>query len=463
MTLYPVSLLFILIWLRVSLKDPDRGVSVALAALPFGMFAALAVGGLSVLMAHFLVLLCCGVFAIRWASGAIGRLHVPRAGILLLLFGLYSLFSAIILVRLFAGTFLVFPLSFDLKGTAVSIYFFSTMKPLAPSNSNIAQAGYILISIAFFLVMVNSLRRRGAEIIESGLVWAAGVNIALGAVDLVGLDNALSIIRTADYALNNEHALLGFARVIGGFPEASEFGAFSAAMFAYFATSFLISRRRGHGALALGSFTCALLSFSSTGYAALFAAAIMLALHARHFAVRGISWNIAHGMAVLLALALVGLSAALIATPFLETFMGLIDRLFFDKANSTSGLERAAWARSGLNAFVQSWGLGAGAGSLRANGLVAVLLGSVGLPGTLAFVAYLWSALGPFRAFGNVRAACFFYSARVAAITYLAAKLVSGTTPDPTLFLVAVTAIAAVAREVHLKRAARARHGTVLA
>ena len=451
MTVYPLTALFLLIWLRAYLRDPDRSISVALATLPFGMFAALAVGGLSVLITHFLVVLCCGVFAIRWAGGAIGRLWIPRAGIHLLLFGLYALFSAIILVRLFAGTFLVFPLSFDLKGTAVSIYFMSTMKPLAPSSSNFAQAGYILLSVGFFLVVVDALRRRGAAIVEDGLVWAAGLNIGLGLLDLIGLDEVLSLVRTADYALNNEHALLGFSRVIGGFPEASEFGAFSAGLFAYFAMSYLMSRRRGHGALAVGSLLCVMLSFSSTGYASLFAAMVLLLMHSHHFGARGMSWSVAHGMAIAPVLLILALSVAVITTPLLDVAQGLLDRLFFNKSISTSGLERSAWARSGLHAFVQTWGLGAGVGSLRSNGLVAVLLGSVGVPGMLAFLAFLWGALGPVGGFASTLGSTVFYSARVAALTYLSAKLVSGTTPDPTLFLMATAALASVAREANRK------------
>lgn len=446
MTVYPVSAVFMLLWLWVTLKDPDKGLTVALAAFPFGMLAAVNAGGLSILMAHALAAMTLAVFALRRVSGRLAPMRVPPAGIYLWFFGLYALFSAIILVRLFSGTFLVFPMSFDLKGVAVSTAFYSTMKPLAVSNSNISQAGYILLSCIFFLVVADVLRRRGPAIVEAGLVWAAGLNVVLGFVDMLGADDLLSVIRTAHYSLNNHHVFFGFPRVIGGFAEASEFGAFSATMFAYFGLSFLIGRKRLHGQLALGNLACAALSFSSTGYASVFAAVIVILLSSRRFLGRGISWAFGHGVIFVPAIAGIGLSVALITTPLLDLVGEVTEFLFVEKAMSSSGLERMAWARSALNAFFQTWGLGAGVGSLRANGLIAVLLGSVGIPGTVAFIAFVWTAFRPIGSVDDANAMRYFHAARAAALTLLSAKLVSGTTPDPTLVLMAVAAVATHAR-----------------
>jgi hypothetical protein len=428
-------------------KDPDKGVSVVLAVLPFGMFAALAAGSMAILMPYFLAMLTTAAFLLRRFSGQIPGIRLSRSGIWLLLFGVYSVFSAIFLVRLFAGSFLVFPLTFDLLGTKVSTVFHSTMKPLSPVNSNISQTSYALLSVLFFIVAADVFRRRGPAILETGLVWAAGLNIMLGALDFAGADGVLSLVRTADYALGNEQRVFGLPRVIGGFSEGAAFGAFSAAMFGYFAPSYLIGRQARHGVLAAGNAVCTLLAFSSTGYAALIFALVLLVLHSRRFLGRGLSRSFGHWLVILASFAVLALCVAAVATPLMTTIGDIADRLFLQKAGSASGLERGAWARSGLNAFVQTWGLGAGVGSLRANGLASVFLGSVGIPGTLFFLGFLWSALGPVPPIANPNGRRLFCAGRVGALTGLGAMMVSATTPDPTLILVSLAAIASVARQ----------------
>lgn len=468
MAIYPASAAFLLLWLWISLKDPDKGVSVVIAVLPFGMFAALSAGGLAILMPYFLAMLTTAVFLLRRLSGQIPGIRTARAGFWLALYGAYSVFSALILVRLFAGTFLIFPLTFDRLGTRTSIFYSSTMKLLAPVNSNISQVCYVLLSVFFFIVALNVFRRRGPRLLEQGLVWAAGLNIGLGVLDMAGADGLLSLIRTADYALGNEIRVFGFPRVIGGFSEAAAFGAFSAAIAAYFGASYLIGRRTLHGALAAGNALFTVFAFSSTGYAALTAAALLILLHARHFLGRGLSRAFGHWLIILLAAAVLALSLAVVATPFMSTAGDVADRFIFQKAASTSALERAAWARSGFDAFQQTWGLGAGVGSLRANGLASVLLGSVGVPGTLFFLLFLWRALGPVQPGMGPNRTRLFYAARVGALTYLSAMMVSGTTPDPTLMLITLAAVAAAARlyappqearPVHPGRAGRAAPG----
>lgn len=447
MTVYPAFVVFLLAWLWVSLRDGDRGVAVVLAALPFGMFAAIEASGLSVLVAHLLAALTIGTFILRRLSGRLPPISLSPGGVFLIIFALYALFSATVLVRLFAGNFLVFPMSFDRTGVAVSIFFNSTMKPLAPSNSNIAQAGYIALATLFFLVVADVVRRRGPGIVHSGFAWAAGLNILLGALDLMALDDVLSIIRTADYTLNNLHTFLGMPRVIGGFSEASAFGPVSAALFGYFALSYLIGRRSRDAALALGNFIFAILAFSTTGFAALLISIVLIVLHARSILGSGLSRAFGHFMIITLAVCAFGLAVAIVATPVPDMISGVLTDLFVEKSQSSSGLERGAWARSGFAAFADTFGLGAGAGSLRANGLASVLLGSVGLPGTLAFLAFLWAAISPTGKFRSKDAQRSFCAARVAALTYFAAQMVSATTPDPTLILVSALALASVTRQ----------------
>lgn len=449
MTVFPASAALLAIWLIQSLRNPDNGIVVAIAMLPFGMFATVALGGLSIIAAHLVAMLTIGLFLLRWVSRRpeVHLGHIPTSGLFLILYALYAAFSATVLVRLFAGAFLVFPMNLDFTGTAVSIYFHSTMTPLVPGSSNIAQTLYIVLSCGFFLTATSAFRQGSPRLGEAGLVWAAILNVVLGLLDLAQLDTLLGLIRTADYTLANEHMLSGFSRVIGGFSEASAFGAASAALFAYFAMSFLIRRRPVHGILAIANLACALVSLSSSGLLAMTGALLFIGLHARVYLGQGMSRSFAHWFVIVTTvLAALG-SIAMLATPVSDLAGDVLDRLVFSKSSTLSGLERSAWAKAGFDAFVHSWGLGGGAGSLRANGLISVLLGSVGLPGTLAFLGFLWWSIGGGARFASAEDRRMFYAARISAMTLLLAMLLAGTTPDPTLFLIATTAVATASRQ----------------
>ncbi|TMM51051.1 hypothetical protein [Sulfitobacter sabulilitoris] len=464
MVVYPLAAAFVLLWLALCMRNADNGVPVTVAMLPFGMFAALVAGGLSIIIANLLAILTIGLLLVRWVSQRRGvpQEGLPTAGLCLLLFSGYALFSGFVLVRLFEGQFLVFPMSVSSKGTQVSVFYPSTMWPLSPGNSNIAQSFYILLSTGFFLTCVFVMRRRGLGFVLSGLVAAGVINLVLGLADFAQLDPLLALIRTADYNLNNHHTVSGFARIIGGFAEASGFGAASSAFFGFFAMSFLVGHGFRDGVLAFASLACALMALSSTAMLSLAAALLLIVLHAPVYLSTGMSRVFGHVFIIALAVAALVGCLVFLLTPAADLTSDILDRLVLSKGDSLSGLERGAWAQSGIDAFFNTWGMGAGVGSLRANGFATVLLGSVGVPGTLAFAGFLTLAFG--RGIGpaprDTKKA--FYAARIGALTLFASMLVSATVPDPTLFLVAFASICVVARET-AARTQRPRAGSATA
>jgi len=211
--------------------------------------------------------------------------------------------------------------------------------------------------------------------------------------------------------------------------------------------SFSIGKRGRDGFLAVSNLTCAALAFSSTGFLAICAAMAVIVLHSRVFLNRNLSWQAGHFFVISAAFGVVLLCLMVMFTPAPELMSDLLDRLVFSKGNSLSGMERSAWAQAGLETFYRTWGFGAGAGSLRASGLAPVLLGSVGLPGTLAFLGFMLHAVGKPARSNDPEARRVFYASRVSALTLLSSMLVSATGPDPTLMLMAVTAVAVASRE----------------
>jgi len=448
MTVFPASIVPIALWLFLSLRSADNGIPMTLAMLPFGMFAAVQIGSLSILSLQLMAMLTIGLLMLRWLrlGAALPQSLSHPASLFLMAYAAYALFSATILVRIFAGNFLVFPMNVTVTGTVVSLFFPSTMQPLTPGMSNLAQSLYILLSCGFFIASLGVYLRRSPRLGEAGLVAAASLNVALGLLDMVGLDPLLSAIRTADYSLANQQSTGGFARIIGGFSEASAYGAASAAFFAYFMMSFLVGRRPLHGFLAVANFATTVLSLSSSGLGAMSAACLMILLHLGVFFGRGMSREFGQWFVISVAVGLVAATVTLLVPGVTETAAEILDQLVFSKSDSLSGLERNAWSQAGFDAFVQTWGLGAGVGSLRANGLASVILGSVGIPGAIALTGFLFIAIGRAPVFADADDRRMFYAARVVALTQLAALAMAGTTPNPNILLITATAIATAAR-----------------
>lgn len=452
MELFPAGIVAVLLWVWALLRTPDRGVLLAVLLLPFGMLAVAVLhglGGLSLLAAHVVA----GLASIALLPAVLR--DVARHGfrparaapsIFLFLFALYGSVAALLFVRFFAGSFLVFPLSRDAVGVAVSPSFPSTMSPLAPTSANLSQTFYVWLAAVFFVVARHAFSRFGLGRVDRALWWAAMLNAGLGLLDFLALDQWLAPVRTATYSLANTQVIAGFERVIGGFPEPSSFGTASAVFMAYFASAYGMGGRGRDAVAALLSLAAALSSVSATALAAVALVWAILGVRAIGALLRGGAGTTAilrHG--TLLALMVAAISLALALTPLdrvvAETFRDLV----LSKPESLSGLERKAWAVSGFRTFVETYGLGAGLGSIRSNGLLPVLLGSVGLPGTLLFAGFVWTSLaGSARGLSGLRRRVLL-GARLGALAQLAAMFTSGTTPDPGLFLVTMAAMASVA------------------
>lgn len=457
MVLFPSSFVILAIWFVAVLRSSGGGYALTVAMLPFGMFAVIqlpSLGGLSITATT--------LFAALAAGGAglgvlfrLGRGSLPGfspAALVLGIFAVYAAFSAVVLARFFQGSFLVFPLARGASGVRIDPNFPSVMAPLWPSSANLSQSFYIIIAFVFFVAFCGWLRRAEPTAGERMLAFAAGLNVVLAFLHLAALDEILVWVQTATYSLHDQQTMGGLRRIIGGFPEPAPFGAASAAFFAYFASAWVYSHRMRDFWLAFFNGGFAILSYSSTGFAAL---AVVFAVFAIRF-LAGIHRKTERRATTLAVAAIFTVAAVtvtiVVMTPLLATFIDLLDRLFLSKLDSLSGQERTAWAEAGFQAFLNTWGLGAGAGSLRSNGLIPVMLGSVGLPGTLAFFAFLWLTIGrSSRQISDPVCRRVYVSARVAAFAQLTALMLSATVPDPSLLLIICCALASVARESAVK------------
>lgn len=433
MQFVPSTALALAVLLALAIKGPYRGLWVFLATTPFGAAAAFnlpAAGGASILVTDLAALM---MFAMLWvqpdAPGRIvGTMRAFQPGFWMLLFVLICTISAIFFPRLFLGATNVFSLS--RANNQIGII----EVPLHPTNGNLTQLFRIMLDAAAFFAVATVFRLRpDARTVLVAISVATFINAALGWIDVlsytVGMPDLLSPIQTANYAILSNVAMAGLKRMIGGFPEASAFGFYTLGLFAFWLHMWLVRGRSWLISLALIVTAVALLrSTSSSAYVAAAAfvvayAGVRIARH-RGGAVSHRTVGVTLGLAggVLLALMALGLAYLL-----LEPVTAFLDRSLFDKMGTASGVERMSWNTNAWLNFIQTYGVGAGLGSMRASNWVLASLGSIGVIGTALFLAFV-AALGlapagqePERAavIGALKSGCFalFISANLTAPT----------------------------------------------
>lgn len=452
MDFYPSGLAVFVIWLIAAGKSLDQALTVTIAFLPLGMLAVvrLPIGGMTPIIAYIAAagtIALAGLSILRRSlrSGSEREtLLISAPGLIAVAFAAYGLVATVFLPRLFRGAAMVF--SFDRQvrgtGTRISHEFRGEVIPLGPSYANISQTAYILLGIVFFIVSDVIVRRRGFVFALRALRWAAAINLILGVLDILGLDVILAVLRTAQYALLNEHAIAGVARVIGGFPEASSFGAFSTALGAFFLVYGLGSGNQKDiiiGALTLAFAAAALSSTAILGLALL---AVLIGIQVlRLFVARSTRRKVMFGAA---CLSFTGgfLAFILMVGTSPDRAITILSDLTINKSQSSSGLERGAMALNGLHTFVATWGFGAGIGSIRSNGFGPAMLGSLGIPGVLLFLWFIWSAFftGQPPISSNARAAL--RAAQIAALVHLAMMGAASFSVDAGLMFMFFAAIA---------------------
>ncbi|MGQ7843487.1 hypothetical protein ACUNV4_03340 [Granulosicoccus sp. 3-233] len=418
------------------------------ALLPFGMASIANIhgsGNLSIPAAEAVAgLLVLGVIhPLLGRQGVFALSPLMKVRAILMLFCLYSVLAAIFLVRAFAGDVLVFPLARDMDGLRLDSFFRTFVIALRPSSSNLAQTFYLLLSVASFFAFTKLLHKHSVSVFHRALLVCATLNIILGVMDILGLDSLLAFVRTANYALLTHQETASLPRAIGGFPEPAAFGTFTATLFIYFSRHFVLSSNSLSAALAMANGMLAVMTFSSTSYAGISFGFGFLCVFA---------WlKFMGGRANVVEIFLLHLIPFTVVLLVLTTLLinigidynAIIDSVLTNKLDSDSARERAAWAAYALGAFWETYGLGVGPGSLRGNGWASVYLGSLGLPGTVLMVAFLWVTLfaSRVRSIVDREERDISLSAKTAAMTMLVMLMITATTPNPGILLMLLVAI----------------------
>jgi hypothetical protein len=378
-------------------------------------------GGASIQPSYILL----GFLTLRFAVSSENLLAIakslscPHLGFWLLLMVTYAVIAAVFFPRLFAGTTYVFS-----SGRGGSLLGGTPEIPLGPTSTNITQSVYLIGDLICFLVFVNyaSTPKGVLSIVKSFLI-AAMLNLAFAVVDLVsyrvGAGNLLDFLRNADYRMLDDATAVGFKRIVGSFPEASTFAFFTVGFFAFSTKLWLDGIwPRINGPIALASLCALIFATSSTGYAA--AAAfifVLFVVSCGKVMLGAVRKSIMTAVLVLPLLVTAGLVGLSLYQPSWQMLERMVDESVLYKLSSNSGVERTRWNEQALTNFVDTYGAGAGVGSVRASSFLIALLGNVGVPGALLYGVFLigvclkrsdrWSAPFPAACQSAARWSCF--------------------------------------------------------
>ncbi len=393
MTIELIGILALVSGVASLFQSPSFIVYVFVCSTLLGASAALILndlGGVSVPPAHLLL----GFLALRLVNEKavlkrIAREVAPgRPAFWLLMTVAYSTVSAYLLPRLFAGATLTFP------ARAESGYLVS----LEPSMSNLTQSLYFIGDLVCFVALsAYASSQHARKVLADAVLACVVLNLGFAAVDLItyftNTTELLSFIRNATYTMLNDTEVAGFKRIVGSFVEASAFGAITLGYFAYAGTLWLHGiRPRLTAVLTFLSFTALIFSTSTTAYVGLmaFLAFAYLATMLRIFFRRA-----THQMAFFIfGFPLLG-AIIVIAIALSDTYstylQGLMDTFVFNKMTTNSAVTRASWNQQAIQNFFDTFGLGAGNGSVRASSFPLAVISNLGLVGAVFLGIFLLS------------------------------------------------------------------------
>jgi hypothetical protein len=396
MSLEPIGLLTIAIGL-LCLPLGSRATFVTLVVMmQFTAAAAMVVGGANIQPAHlFLAFALASVITQRRDTyAALKAASFGRPGFWLLCLVVSALASAFFMPRLLAGSTQIVPLGVSEYANTGSTV------PLGPVSSNLTQSIYIVADLACFAITVGiaSTEAGFRTACTAVLAYAAG-NAIFAVLDLgtyaTGTQVLLGLIRNARYTLHLDDEVSGLKRIVGSYPEASAFARATLGIFAFTGTLALCGWRSGWtGLLALVSLVLVILSTSSTGLAGTPLVLIILYLTALmrggFYPGRPLSSAIVLCAPILVVAVIL---AVLLDDAACETVRSYVDLLIFSKSGTSSGIERNAWNAAAIQNFFDSLGLGVGLGTVRTSSFPIALLSNVGIPGSIFYLLFAFTAL----------------------------------------------------------------------
>lgn len=432
-------------------------------AICFGAFSALPpalTGGITLLPK----MVCAPLLAYRMAARPGGLAETWSAITQYRKLGLLTLFMIVsILITMFAPRLFVGQIDvIGLNTAAVQL--------LVPSGTNFSQLVYLFFAyitvVALFLAMRTEEDR---QTVMKALVLGGAVAVITGLLDLAAHGSGLlEPFRNASYAMMTDQEIMGSQRIAGLMSEASAYGG----LCVFFGSTLYFLRPmlnpQGRAAILYWGVTGTVLLMAalSTASSAFLGLGAFGAILAADWLRRALFVRVSAGrIRVFREFALVGCVLIALLLLFLmrpamfQPAIDMVDKMVFQKAQSSSYAERSMWNTVSFRAFLDSWGVGVGVGSTRTSSWAIAVVASTGLAGIATMGGFLLQAFtraGRHLSEGNRQALA---GAKLALVVSLVPISVAGTLVDfgalnAVLFAVtaALGASAAESRSFRLRR-----------
>ncbi len=461
------SFLALAVIIALAVKGPYRGLWIFFAVTPLGAAAAInlpAVGGASILVVDFAALTMFGLVVLHQGGAGLiaGSMRFGQPGFWLLLLTVFASFATLMFPAVFAGQTEVFSLSRKTNEFGIISI------PLRPTTGNLTQLFRLILGVAIFYATATVFRiRPDGRMVVMAVAVATAINAALGWLDVatfaIGLPEILDPIRSANYAILYDIRMAGLKRMIGGFPEASSFGYFSLGLFGFWFQYWLDTPKSRLVVVMLVLTAIAVLrSTSSASYVAmaLYLVTILLLWLAANLR-RQIDRR---GLAIVIAGVLVAwvFGIALFASyEYVAPVQQFLDRALFNKLEGSSGVERLSWNAQAFRNFLDTGGMGAGLGSVRASSWIMATLASLGALGSALFALFIISVMASGLKMSRVAHApageiAVVRALQSACIALLISASLTGATPDLGVYFFAFAGLAAgLSRGVIVNAASR--------
>ena len=361
-------------------------------------------------------------------------------GFWLLITAVYATIGAYMMPRLFMDQTMAFAVRAQAENYAA---------PLGPTTSNLTQSIYFIGDFACFVILSGfGSSEAGQKCLGRAALMCVILNLVFAGLDVLtyatNTTELMSFIRNSTYSVLSDNNLDGVRRIVGSFVETSSFAYWTLGYFAFTTTLWLngVATRLTLSLSAL-SFVVLLLSTSTTAYVGLpVYLSAQFAVIAFKFMFRPIrpamlAFLVCSPFLLALIVILICLNDASYA------YVGdLLNNFVLNKMTTSSGIERSTWNHQAIQNFFDTFGLGAGNGSVRASSFPIAVIGSLGFPGAITYGLFLSSIWFGKKAPAPPATLAMQAAARSACFAWLIAASASGSFIDLGLPFFAFAALA---------------------
>jgi hypothetical protein len=276
-------------------------------------------------------------------------------------------------------------------------------QPFYLGRENFTQLAYLILNLCLLYVLGHQAARRGLgpmlqaldTAFAAGLVFSVAVCLWQFASLYGGLPFPADFFYSnAGYGRADSQSMVGLFRINGPFEEPATLGYVFTGYLLFSWTRYRLRPTTPSALMIAACIFCMLVSTSTTAFLGLFLFACVALSDVAAARISLFTRNVSSGQITILALMLAGLLAgSIVASIHWGEIAYIVQNTILQKSESTSFQQRSFADLMAVQIFVETYGIGIGLGSHKANSLLLTLLSNTGILGVVLFGAFLWPLL----------------------------------------------------------------------